>query len=145
MKKRVNTLHLHPHLLKEVDPNVHPFQPLDQHPGDMTRRPDPGGSDDNGGGGSGRRPPAGGDPGDDSDLDDNPGPNHNPETNREGDSPPLGHSATPAGYDWSQLDMFGWDPNPKCIQMLGEHISEMCNNTFRGQICKGNYYMIHCP
>jgi hypothetical protein len=34
MKKRVNTLHLHPHLLKEVDPNVHPSQPLDQHPGD---------------------------------------------------------------------------------------------------------------
>jgi hypothetical protein len=35
MKKRVNALHLRPHLLKEVDPNVHPSQPLDQHPGDM--------------------------------------------------------------------------------------------------------------
>jgi hypothetical protein len=33
-KKRVNTLHLSPHPLKGVDPNVHPFQPLDQHPGD---------------------------------------------------------------------------------------------------------------
>jgi hypothetical protein len=91
---------------------------------------DPGGGDDNdsGGGGGGRRPPARGD------LDDNPGLDNNPETDREGDSPPLGCSATPAGYDWSQLDMSGWDPNPKRIQTLGERISEMCNNTFRGQI-----------
>jgi hypothetical protein len=100
------------------------------------RRPDPGGGDDNGGGGGGggRRPPAGGDPGDDSDPDDSPGPDHNPETDREGESPPPGRSATPAGYDWSQLDMSGWDPNPKRIQMLGEHISETRNNTFRGRI-----------
>jgi hypothetical protein len=33
-----------------------------------------------------------------------------------------------------QLDLSGWDPNPKCIQMLGKRISEMCNNTFRGRI-----------
>jgi hypothetical protein len=86
-------------------------------------RPDPGGS-----GGGGRRPPAGGDP------DDNPGPDHNLETDREGDSPLLGRSAIPAGYNWSQLDMSGWDPNPKCIRMLGERISEMRNNMFRGRI-----------
>jgi hypothetical protein len=100
------------------------------------RWPDPGGSDDDDGGGSGggRRPPAGGDPGDDSDLDDNPGLGHNPKTDREGDSPPLGHSATPAGYNWSQLDMSGWDPNPKRIRTLSERVSEMYNNTFRGQI-----------
>jgi hypothetical protein len=96
------------------------------------RRPDPGGGDDNGGGGggSGRRPPAGGDPGDDSDPDDN------LETDREGESPPLGRSATPARYDWSQLDMSGWDPNPKRIRTLGKCISETRNNTFRGRIHK---------
>jgi hypothetical protein len=55
------------------------------------RRPDPGG---------GRRPPAGGDPGDDSDPDDNPGLDNNPEMDREGDSPPLGRSATPARHVW---------------------------------------------
>jgi hypothetical protein len=43
-------------------------------------------------------------------------------------------SSTPAGYDWSQLDMSGWDPNPSHIQMLSKRISEMCNNTFGGQI-----------
>jgi hypothetical protein len=61
-------------------------------------------------------------------------PDNNLETDREGESPPLGHSATPAGYDWSQLDMSGWDPNPKRIRTLGERISETRNNTFRGQI-----------
>jgi hypothetical protein len=74
------------------------------NPGPTSRghphQPDPGGSDDDdgGGGGGGRRPPAREDPGDDSDLDDNRGLDHNPETDREGDSPPLGHSTTPAGY-----------------------------------------------
>jgi hypothetical protein len=50
------------------------------------------------------------------------------------DSPPLCCSAMPAGYDWSQLDMSGWDPNPSCIRTLGKQISETCNNMFRGQI-----------
>jgi hypothetical protein len=80
-------------------------------------RPDPGSGNDNGGGGhsGSKRPPAGGDPGDHSDLDNDPGPGHNPEMDREGDSPPPCHSAMPAGYDWSQLDMFSWDPNPTHI------------------------------
>jgi hypothetical protein len=56
------------------------------------RWPDPGGGDDDdrGGSGGGRRLPAGGD------LDDNPGLDNNPKTDREGDSPPLGRSTTPA-------------------------------------------------
>jgi hypothetical protein len=99
-----------------MDLNVHLSR---GHP----HRPDPGSSNNDGGGGGGgggsssdgRRPPAGGDPGDDSDLDDNPGPGHTLEMDREGDSPPLHHSAMPAGYDWSQLDMSGWDPNPSYI------------------------------
>jgi hypothetical protein len=100
------------------------------------RWPDPGGSNDNdsGGGGGSRRLPAGGDPGDNSDPDDNPGLDNNPEMDREGDSPSLGCSAMPAGYDWSQLDMSAWDPNPKCIWTLSERISETHNNTFRGRI-----------
>jgi hypothetical protein len=99
---------------KRSGPKCSPFPTPGPTSRGHARRPDPGGGDDNGGGG-GRRPPAGGDPGNDSDPDDNPGPDHNLEMDREGESPPLGRSTTPAGYDWSQLDMSGWDPNPKCI------------------------------
>jgi hypothetical protein len=124
---------------KRSGPKCPPFPTTGPTSRGHPHRPVPGGSDDNGGGGggsggSGRRPPAGGDPGNNSDPDDNPGPDHNLEMDREGDSPPLGCSATPAGYNWSQLDMSGWDPNPTHIWTLSEHISETCNNMFRGQI-----------
>src|ERR1700733_4460 len=91
-------------------------------------RGDPGGGDPGGDPGNG---PNGGDEPPDDDPGDNPGPHGNG-----GDTPPSRRTATPAGYDWEQLNASGWGAEaPRSRSRTpGEGLSETSHNAFRERI-----------